>query len=60
MESWNGISKILMNRKAMLKELCDLEKIETVYLVQKAKLKWGGDTDENLKFFHNVSKQMKI
>ncbi|GJR03784.1 RNA-directed DNA polymerase, eukaryota [Tanacetum coccineum] len=44
----------LSNREEILKSLQDLEHLESMELIQKAKVKWSIEGDENPKFFHRI------
>ncbi|GJU77776.1 putative RNA-directed DNA polymerase, eukaryota, reverse transcriptase zinc-binding domain protein [Tanacetum coccineum] len=48
-------------RTNRLKELDDLEKIESIDLAQKARVKWEVDGDENSRFFHGlINKSLEV
>ncbi|GKG49745.1 hypothetical protein Tco_0518519, partial [Tanacetum coccineum] len=44
-----GNSEILNNRSAI-----DIEKLESMEMVQKTKIKWGIEGDENTKYYHGM------
>ncbi|GJY16833.1 hypothetical protein Tco_0387255 [Tanacetum coccineum] len=44
----------LSNREEILKSLQDLEHLESMELIQKVKVKWSIEGDENPKFFHRI------
>ncbi|GKA95431.1 RNA-directed DNA polymerase, eukaryota [Tanacetum coccineum] len=47
-------SDLLNNRKNVMTSLLDMEKIKSLEVAQKAKIKWSIEGDENLKFFHGI------
>nr|GEV20711.1 hypothetical protein [Tanacetum cinerariifolium] len=47
-------STILEERMAIMNNLSSLEKMESIELAQKAKVKWSIEGDENSKFFHGI------
>ncbi|GKA57735.1 RNA-directed DNA polymerase, eukaryota [Tanacetum coccineum] len=49
-----GNSKILNNRSFIFKSLQDIDKLESMELAQKAKIKWGIKGDENTKYYHGT------
>ncbi|GJZ42065.1 hypothetical protein Tco_0588951 [Tanacetum coccineum] len=49
-----AIDEDRMLRINRLQDLDDVEKLEAMDLVQKARVKWEVEGDENLKFFHGV------
>ncbi|GKA18637.1 RNA-directed DNA polymerase, eukaryota [Tanacetum coccineum] len=49
-----GNSEILNNRSAIFKSLQDIEKLESMEMVQKTKIKWGIEGDENTKYYHGM------
>ncbi|GKB67208.1 hypothetical protein Tco_0928620 [Tanacetum coccineum] len=44
-------------RVKLLKERDDIQRLEDMDLVQKARVKWNVEGDENRKFFHGILKQ---
>nr|GEZ90924.1 RNA-directed DNA polymerase, eukaryota [Tanacetum cinerariifolium] len=45
-------SDLLNNRKNMITSLLDMEKLKSLEVAQKAKIKWSIEGDESSKFFH--------
>ncbi|GJR30096.1 hypothetical protein Tco_1106328 [Tanacetum coccineum] len=41
------------NNRADIFNLCRIDKLESIELAQKAKIKWGIEGDENTKYYHN-------
>nr|GFA38625.1 RNA-directed DNA polymerase, eukaryota [Tanacetum cinerariifolium] len=44
----------LEERMRIMSKLADLEKIDSIELAQKAKIKWSIEGDENSKYFHGI------
>nr|GEU39264.1 RNA-directed DNA polymerase, eukaryota [Tanacetum cinerariifolium] len=54
------LSASLTSSRALLhKSLLDLDKIRDMELIQKAKLKWAVEGDENSRYFHGVIKKRR-
>ncbi|KAI3763779.1 hypothetical protein L2E82_13776 [Cichorium intybus] len=49
-----GVNGDVENRMFLAKELADINRIETLDVAQKAKVKWAIEGDENSKFFHGI------
>ncbi|GJR86854.1 hypothetical protein Tco_0210865 [Tanacetum coccineum] len=49
-----GNSEILNNRSVIFKSLQDIEKLESMEMGQKTKIKWGIEGDENTKYYHGM------
>nr|GEV24117.1 RNA-directed DNA polymerase, eukaryota, reverse transcriptase zinc-binding domain protein [Tanacetum cinerariifolium] len=49
-----GNSDIFFKRKDLFKSLQDLEKLHSLELAQKTKIKWAIEGDENSKYYHEV------
>ncbi|GJY32359.1 RNA-directed DNA polymerase, eukaryota [Tanacetum coccineum] len=47
-------SNSLEERMRIMSKLADLEKIDSLELAQKAKIKWSIEGDENSKYFHGI------
>ncbi|GKF64445.1 hypothetical protein Tco_0187893, partial [Tanacetum coccineum] len=47
-------SSLLAKRIDVMKLLQDLEKIDSLEVAQKAKIKWSIEVDENSKYFHGI------
>ncbi|GJY50063.1 RNA-directed DNA polymerase, eukaryota [Tanacetum coccineum] len=47
-------SDLLNNRKNVMTSLLDMEKIKSLEVDQKTKIKWYVESDENSKFFHGI------
>ncbi|GJT45696.1 putative RNA-directed DNA polymerase, eukaryota, reverse transcriptase zinc-binding domain protein [Tanacetum coccineum] len=51
----NGLDETdISNRLSLLRKIEDLEHIKRLDLMQKAKVRWAIEGDENLKFFHGI------
>ncbi|GJR45227.1 hypothetical protein Tco_1313330 [Tanacetum coccineum] len=46
--------KLINKRSDVMKSLQDLEKLESLEVAQKAKIKWSIKGDENTKYFHGI------
>ncbi|GJX17784.1 hypothetical protein Tco_0218616, partial [Tanacetum coccineum] len=46
--------EILSNRSLLLKELNDINSIDSLEAAQKSKVRWAIEGDENTKFFHGI------
>nr|GEX08396.1 RNA-directed DNA polymerase, eukaryota [Tanacetum cinerariifolium] len=50
----NVSDKILLKRMELMRQLHDINQMEAKDYVQKSKIKWAIEGDENLKFFHGI------
>nr|GEX95635.1 RNA-directed DNA polymerase, eukaryota [Tanacetum cinerariifolium] len=51
--------QVINNRSQVIQSLFDLEKIESLEIAQKVKIKWSIEGDENSKFFHGILKRKR-
>ncbi|GJT02937.1 zinc finger, CCHC-type containing protein [Tanacetum coccineum] len=51
-------NELLSERSKLLKELHDLKSIDTLDMIQKAKIRWVIEGDENSKYFHGLLHQV--
>nr|GEW94428.1 RNA-directed DNA polymerase, eukaryota [Tanacetum cinerariifolium] len=49
----------LEERMRIMSKLADLEKIDSIELAQKAKIKWSIEGDENSKYFHSIINKLR-
>ncbi|GJV63047.1 RNA-directed DNA polymerase, eukaryota, reverse transcriptase zinc-binding domain protein, partial [Tanacetum coccineum] len=54
-----GNSDILTNRMDVLKSLQDLDKLDSMEMAQKTRIKWAIEGDENLKYYYGVLNKKK-
>ncbi|GJR25123.1 RNA-directed DNA polymerase, eukaryota [Tanacetum coccineum] len=54
LDKGEGDSDILNKRVFVSKSLQDIEKLETIEVAQKAKIKWAIEGDENSKYYHGI------
>nr|GFA61874.1 RNA-directed DNA polymerase, eukaryota [Tanacetum cinerariifolium] len=54
LEKGEGDSDILNKRSTIFKALQDIDKLESMEVAQKAKIKWAIEGDENLKYYHGI------
>nr|GFA93008.1 RNA-directed DNA polymerase, eukaryota, reverse transcriptase zinc-binding domain protein [Tanacetum cinerariifolium] len=50
---------IILSRMNLMKQLHDIKSAEAYDFVQKAKVKWAIEGDENSKFFHGIVNQKR-
>lgn len=50
-------SEDLISTNEEIQKLTDLQRIDSKYLTQKAKVKWAIEDNENSKFFHGILKK---
>ena len=55
----HGSSEVLKHRLELMKDLDVKKKLENMDNVQKAKVKWSIEGDENSKFFHGIINKKK-
>ncbi|GJR37205.1 RNA-directed DNA polymerase, eukaryota [Tanacetum coccineum] len=48
-------NELLSERSKLLKEIHDLKSIDTLDMIQKAKIHWAIEGDENSKYFHGIT-----
>ncbi|GJX29134.1 RNA-directed DNA polymerase, eukaryota, reverse transcriptase zinc-binding domain protein [Tanacetum coccineum] len=54
LDKGEGNSKVLNKRAEVFKSLHDLNKLDSMDVAQKAKIKWAIEGDENSKYFHGI------
>ncbi|GJU55348.1 RNA-directed DNA polymerase, eukaryota, reverse transcriptase zinc-binding domain protein [Tanacetum coccineum] len=54
LDKGEGDSNILNKRVFVSKSIQDIEKLETMEVAQKAKIKWAIEGDENSKYYHSI------
>nr|GEY47481.1 RNA-directed DNA polymerase, eukaryota [Tanacetum cinerariifolium] len=58
LDSENVSDEILLKRMELTRKLHDINQMEAMDYVQKSKIKWAIEGDENSKFFHEVVKDV--
>ncbi|GKF58876.1 hypothetical protein Tco_0175662 [Tanacetum coccineum] len=54
LDKGEGNVETLNNRADIFKSLQDIDKLESIELAHKAKIKWGIKGDENTKYYHGI------
>ncbi|GJY02841.1 RNA-directed DNA polymerase, eukaryota [Tanacetum coccineum] len=54
LDKGEGNSDVLNKRMSVSKSLQDLDKLESMEVAQKAKIKWAIEGDENSKYYHGI------
>ncbi|GKB00225.1 RNA-directed DNA polymerase, eukaryota [Tanacetum coccineum] len=54
LDKGEGNVETLNNRADIFNSLQDIDKLESIELAQKAKIKWGIEGDENTKYYHKI------
>ncbi|GJU14907.1 RNA-directed DNA polymerase, eukaryota [Tanacetum coccineum] len=54
LDKGEGNIETLNNRADIFNSLQDIDKLESIELAQKAKIKWGIEGDENTKYYHGI------
>ncbi|GJZ24484.1 hypothetical protein Tco_0561943 [Tanacetum coccineum] len=54
LDKGKGNVETLNNRADIFNSLHDIDKLESIELAQKAKIKWGIEGDENTKYYHGI------
>ncbi|GJX51346.1 RNA-directed DNA polymerase, eukaryota [Tanacetum coccineum] len=54
LDNGEGNSDIISKRMDVLKSLQDLDKLDSMEMAQKTKIKWAIEGDQNLKYYHGV------
>ncbi|GJS46911.1 RNA-directed DNA polymerase, eukaryota [Tanacetum coccineum] len=54
LDKGEGNVETLNNRADIFNSLQDIDKLESIELAQKAKIKWGIEGDENTKYYHGI------
>ncbi|GKE99014.1 hypothetical protein Tco_0022365, partial [Tanacetum coccineum] len=59
LDNGEGNSDILTNRMDVLKSLQDLDKLDSMEMAQKTRIKWAIEGDENSKYYYGVLNKKK-
>lgn len=57
MDSGNSNQNDVSVRISLLKQIGDIDRLEYVHMVQKVKVRWAVEGDENSKYFHGILKK---
>ncbi|GKC60557.1 RNA-directed DNA polymerase, eukaryota [Tanacetum coccineum] len=54
LDKGEGDSEVITQRAAIFKSLQDIEKLDSMEVAQKVKIKWAIEGDENSKYYHGI------